>query len=193
MDTAAVFLKPAGSVPFSGPGDVPTGIVPVSRSPRADDIGMAPVGARRRSAGPSRGLRAAVFMTATAAIGVAIAIVVLGIQPTSPGGPPASASPAAPGPPPGLTTTSSNSANVAVGSAPYRIQFLAAGPCWVQVTSGSRTLFAGTLQPGQGRQFDLQGPARVELGSTGGRLALTYWGHAFNLVPPGAPYTYTFS
>jgi hypothetical protein len=171
----------------------PTGIVAAVPASRAGDIGMAASAVGRPTGGPSRGLRAAVFMTAAAAIGVAIALVVLGIRPSAPHGAVASASAAPSGPPPGLRPISVSSASLAVGSAPYKIDLLAVAPCWIKVQSGTRVLFAGTLAPGQSHHIQLQGPASVELGSAGGHLVLTFWGHHFNLVPPVAPYSFVFS
>ena len=133
------------------------------------------------------------FLTAVAVVAVVIALVVLGIRPSSSAGPAADAAQPTTAPPAGLTLTSPSSARLAVGATPYTLEVGAKSPCWVQVRSGTRVLFAGTLSSGQNHTLQLQGPAEVELGSSGGSLALTFGGHHFNLVPPAAPYTYSLS
>lgn len=171
-----------------------TGIVPAVQ-PSSDDIGVARSASpsARSSAPVSRRLRAAVYLTAAAAIAVAVALAVLGVRPSAPNVATAAASIPSTGSPHGLTTTSPTSASLAVGGTTYSIEVMAASPCWVQIQVGTRTVFAGTLQAGQSHRLDLRGPAQVQLGSSGGRLALTYFGRHFNLIPPAAPYSYSFT
>jgi len=50
----------------------------------------------------------------------------------------------------------------------FPIALEATGEVWVSVTSAGRTLFVGTLQPGQSRQIEAAGTAKLVVGNAGG-------------------------
>lgn len=50
----------------------------------------------------------------------------------------------------------------------FPVALEATGEVWVSVTSAGRTLFVGTLQPGQSRQVEAAGSAKLVVGNAGG-------------------------
>jgi cytoskeletal protein RodZ len=79
---------------------------------------------------------------------------------------PAAVEPVKPVPPPEEPKPAPAPEAVAEGA--FSIDLSATEPAWVRVTSGEKTLFIGTLEPGQARALQSPGPARLRVGNAGG-------------------------
>ena len=91
-----------------------------------------------------------------------------------------------------VVTTSSTGATYAVSAGAHRLVVSARTPCWVEVSQGSRTLFAAVMPAGGSQSFGLTASTTVQLGSAGGSVTVSGGGGGASrrLTPPAAPYSY---
>ena len=122
-------------------------------------------GTGRRTA-PGRGIRFALAVTAVAVVLAATAVGAVAGGLVRVGPSPVAAAAGRAVVVASRTQSGPASATYRMAASSYGILLHATGPCWVQVTSGGQTLFAGTLPAGASKLLAANGTTTVELGAS---------------------------
>jgi cytoskeletal protein RodZ len=94
------------------------------------------------------------------------------------------------------TSSTTQSANLAVSASKFDTVIATSGPCWIQVTSStsSTPLIVGVQPAGKNLSFPSKGTMTVQVGSSAVIVGITIDGKgAYLNKPTTTPFTYTFS